>query len=48
MRDLGHLDVAERLRAERARCDWLGWRTDERKKWVETWRYKRHILTDEA
>ena len=29
--DLGPLDVADRLRAERARCDWLGWRTDERK-----------------
>jgi 3-oxoacyl-ACP reductase-like protein len=46
--DLGPLDVTDRLRAKRARCDWLGWRTDEREKWVETWRYKRHILTDEA
>jgi hypothetical protein len=44
--DLEPEDVADRLRAERARCDWLGWRTDERKEWVEAWRHKRHSRTE--
>jgi len=31
-------DVADRLRAETARSDWLGWRRDQRVEWVEVWR----------
>jgi hypothetical protein len=31
-------DVTDRLRAETARMDWLGWRRDQRLEWVEVWR----------
>jgi len=31
-------DVMDRLRAETARSDWLGWRRDQRIEWVEVWR----------
>ena len=31
-------DVADRLRAQTARMDWLGWRMDQRLEWVEVWR----------
>jgi hypothetical protein len=31
-------DVTDRLRAETARIDWLGWRRDQRVEWVEVWR----------
>jgi hypothetical protein len=31
-------DVADRLRAQTARMDWLGWRKDQRVEWVEVWR----------
>jgi hypothetical protein len=31
-------DVVNRLRAETARSDWLGWRRDQRIEWVEVWR----------
>ena len=36
--ELSPEDVMDRLRAETARSDWLGWRRDQRAEWVEVWR----------
>ena len=48
----GHIDdlepegVADRLRAERARCDWLGWRLEQGSEWLAAWRHLERRLSN--
>ena len=39
-------DLADRLRVERARCDWLVWRTEDRYEQVRAWRRERRSRTE--
>jgi len=39
-------DLADRLRAERARSDWLVWRTEDRNEQVRAWRRERRSRTE--